>query len=188
MIEKMHLVFTGPSGSGKSTIIEHVLTTFPSFSFSVSHTTRAPREGEVCGKDYFFVSRDVFGSMIRNKELLEYTEYNGNYYGTSIAQLEDADRPLVLDVEYDGVLYCRRRCPNFVIVYIHCDREVACRRLQERVRGRSGSSSEVENRMRLYDKFYAVKDMCNHVIDNTHDLGESKRNIKDFIRRTFELE
>lgn len=188
MINNTHIVFTGPSGSGKSTIIAHVLETFPSIAFSISHTTRTPRKGEIDGVSYFFVTRDRFESMIRNNELLEYVEYNGNYYGTSVSQLKEARRILLLDLEYDGVEYCRKQCPNFVIVYIHCDRNVALERLRKRMYNNPKEAEEVENRMKLYDRFASIKSFCDHVVDNTDSLEDSKRDIDKFIRERFDLQ
>lgn len=179
MIDRQHLVFTGPSGSGKSTLIKHVLDTFPTFAFSVSHTTRAPRSGEADGKSYFFVSRDRFEEMIADNELLEHTEYNGNYYGTSIAQLQDAKCTLLLDIEYDGILFCRAHCPNFVTVYIHCDKDAARLRLQQRM------NSEVESRMQLYDGFCAVRPLCTYAVDNNRSLEDSKAAVEDIVRKAF---
>ncbi|CAD24995.2 GUANYLATE KINASE [Encephalitozoon cuniculi GB-M1] len=182
MIDGVHLVLTGPSGSGKSTIISHVLSKFP-FEFSVSHTTRAPRNGEVNGKDYFFVTTEEFESMVERQELLEYIQYNGNYYGTAAAQLRNPSKTVILDLEYDGVLYCRKNCPNFVIIYIYCDKNIAYERLKKRMG--SENKKELEGRMRLYEKFDSIKDRCDYVIDNSHSLEKSKREVEEIISKTF---
>lgn len=181
MIDNAHLVLTGPSGSGKSTIIKHIMSRFP-FDFSISHTTRDPREGEVDGRDYFFVTREKFESMARRQELLEYVEYNHNYYGTSVSQLKDPSKTVLLDLEYDGVVYCKKNCPNFVIMYIDCDRDVACERLRKRM---SGNKKEVEERMELYKAFDSIKDKCDYIVNNTHSLEESKRKVEEIISKVF---
>ena len=78
------IVLSGPSGVGKSTVISKLLSERKDIYFSVSFTTRKPREGEVDGVNYNFVSREEFERMIEDGELLEYAEYVGNYYGTSL--------------------------------------------------------------------------------------------------------
>ncbi|AEI69229.1 guanylate kinase [Encephalitozoon hellem ATCC 50504] len=184
MIDTVHLVFTGPSGSGKSTIIGHVLSRFP-FEFSVSHTTRAPREGEVNGKDYYFVTVREFEEMVRGQELLEYVRYNGNYYGTSASQLKNTRKTVLLDLEYDGVLYCKKNCPNFVIIYIHCDKDVARERLEKRMG--SGLKREIEARMDLYEAFNSIRGKCDYEVDNTHSLEKSKKEVEKIISKVFML-
>ena len=76
------VVLSGPAGSGKSTVLRRLLESRDDFCFSVSLTTRSPRPNEVDGVDYFFTDRSSFEERIRRGELLEYTEYVGNYYGT----------------------------------------------------------------------------------------------------------
>lgn len=100
------LIVSGSAGSGKST----VLTPFKSgkiepFRFSVSATTRAPRPGEVDGKDYLFVSKERFEEMIEKGELIEHTTFNNNYYGTPKAPLEkmiEEGQIVILEIEVDG--------------------------------------------------------------------------------------
>ena len=77
------LIFCGPSGSGKSTLIKHLMSEFTDkFGFSVSHTTRSPRPGEVEGQDYHYVSREEMEQGIANGDFIESATYSGNMYGT----------------------------------------------------------------------------------------------------------
>ncbi|ADM10977.1 guanylate kinase [Encephalitozoon intestinalis ATCC 50506] len=184
-MDKAHLVLTGPSGSGKSTIISHILSRFP-FGFSVSHTTRQPRKGEVNGKDYFFVTTEEFESMVKRQELLEYIKYNGNYYGTGSDQLKVSEKAILMDLEYDGVMYCRKNYPNFVVVYIDCDKDVAYERLKKRMENKN-REDEVKGRMKLYEKFDSIKKDCDYVIDNTHSLERSKKEIEEIISKEFKF-
>ncbi|KAM0672361.1 guanylate kinase [Ordospora colligata] len=179
-----HLVLTGPSGSGKSTIVGYVLTGFP-FRFCISHTTRMPREDEEDGVDYFFTTKEVFEEMIRNDEIIEYVNYNGNYYGTSVSQIDADEDRLLLDLEYKGVLHCKEKYPGFVVVYIDCKKEIACERLNARMNGKK--RDEIEGRMRLYDEFGSIKDKCDYIIDNSNSLEDSKRRIADIICKEFGL-
>ncbi|VDK38624.1 unnamed protein product [Gongylonema pulchrum] len=101
------IVMSGPSGGGKSTVITKAMEAFPNaFAFSVSHTTRSPRPGEVNGTHYWFVSKEKFEEMIKNGEFLEYATFGGNMYGTSKKAVEDVlttGRICILDVELQGV-------------------------------------------------------------------------------------
>ena len=82
------LVLSGPSGVGKGTVLKSVFDTDDNLSYSVSLTTRSPRENEIDGVHYRFVSKDEFLSNIENGSMLEYTEYCGNFYGTSANYVE----------------------------------------------------------------------------------------------------
>src|SRR5215470_11686910 len=78
-------IVSAPSGSGKTTLLQHLLRNFKDLKFSVSHTTRQPRQGERDGVDYFFVERAAFTNMIERGEFLEWAEFNGHLYGTTRA-------------------------------------------------------------------------------------------------------
>ncbi|XP_033731298.1 guanylate kinase-like [Pecten maximus] len=101
------IVVSGPSGSGKSTLLNQLFTEFPdSFAFSVSHTTRKPRPGEVEGKDYHYVALELFEEMIGKGDFLEHAQFSGNRYGTSkqsVRDIEKTGRICILDVEINGV-------------------------------------------------------------------------------------
>ncbi len=81
------LVIVGPSGAGKGTLLSEITSKYDKFSFSVSHTTRKPREGEVNGFQYNFVSMERFQEMIKNDEFIEYCEVHSNMYGTTKSQI-----------------------------------------------------------------------------------------------------
>ncbi|ORZ30184.1 P-loop containing nucleoside triphosphate hydrolase protein [Catenaria anguillulae PL171] len=104
---KRPLVVSGPSGSGKSTLLNKLFAEYPdAFGFTVSHTTRAPREGEVDGKNYHFVTREKFDSLVAEKAFLEHAEFADNMYGTSKSAVEavtKANKICVLDIEMNGV-------------------------------------------------------------------------------------
>ncbi|RMD84843.1 MAG: guanylate kinase [Lentisphaerae bacterium] len=109
--EPLALLIAAPSGTGKSTIIKELCKRMPNLQFSVSCTTRSPREGERPGIDYYFLSREEFEAKIRNGEFLEYAQYVGNLYGTLRSEVEDrlqAGTDVVLDIEVQGVRQIRR--------------------------------------------------------------------------------
>lgn len=115
------IVVSGPSGAGKSTVIGKVMQSRPDLRFSVSATTRVPREGEVDGVDYYFLDREKFQAMICNGELLEYAEYVGNFYGTPVGPVKenlDQGNSVILDIEVQGAANVRKVMPEAVTVFL----------------------------------------------------------------------
>jgi len=114
-------IVSAPSGAGKSSLIHLLLTQIPSLLFSISHTTRLPREGETNGVEYFFINDQEFESMIERNEFLEWARVHGHYYGTSKAMLEQAEKQgkdLLLDVDYQGAQEVRGTIPEAVSFFI----------------------------------------------------------------------
>jgi guanylate kinase len=114
-------VVSSPSGGGKGTIIRHVLDVVPNLSYSVSFTTRAPRLAEVDGREYFFVSRQVFEEMVAAGEFLEWACVHGNLYGTSKRQIVEetsAGIDIVLEVDVQGAASVRELPLDSVSVFI----------------------------------------------------------------------
>jgi guanylate kinase len=107
MTEKL-ILFCGPSGSGKTSIVQQLLGKFPQLSFSVSATTRAKRQNETEGKDYYFLSIDDFKKKIENNEFLEWEEvYMNGFYGTlksEIKKISDRQQVIIFDVDVEGGL------------------------------------------------------------------------------------
>ncbi len=99
------LVLSGPSGAGKSTIISEASADIGEYYFSISTTTRLPREGEVHGKDYYFVSKEEFEEGIKSGTFLEYAKVHDNYYGTSLEPVHDAlslGKLVIFDIDIQG--------------------------------------------------------------------------------------
>lgn len=136
------IVLSGPSGSGKSTVIKQLMEKRGNIHFSVSYTTRQPRAGEVDGVSYNFVDRAEFERMIANHEFLEYAEYSGNYYGTSLKVIEEkqaAGMDVLLDIEVQGAANVRAKCPGAVLVFIV---PPTYEELERRLRGRNTDDEE----------------------------------------------
>ena len=115
------IVLSGPSGAGKSTVIAQLLSTRENIHFSVSFTTRSPRAGEEDGVNYNFVDKAEFERMIAADELLEYAEYVGNYYGTSMKVIQDKLNQgvdVLLDIEVQGAAKVRAKCPEAVLIFV----------------------------------------------------------------------
>ena len=114
-------VVSSPSGGGKGTLIRHVLDEVPNLSYSVSFTTRVPRPGERNGREYFFISREVFDEMVAAGEFLEWACVHGNYYGTAKQQVADetaAGIDIVLEVDVQGAASVRQLLLDSVSIFI----------------------------------------------------------------------
>ena len=139
------LVISGSSGVGKSTVIREVMSQRPDLYFSVSFTTREPREGEVNGVNYNFVTREDFEDRIAKGEFLEYAEYVGNYYGTSMTVIRehlDQGTDVLLDIEVQGAAKVREKLPEAVTLFII---PPSLEELRHRLEGRGTESAETIN-------------------------------------------
>lgn len=143
------LVLSAPSGSGKTTIVNQVMTSLPGLVFSVSHTTRQPRPGEIDGVHYHFVDRATFAEIRtqRPSGFLEWAEVHGNLYGTSAGEVirhQQAGYDVVLDIDVQGAAQVRSQA-NPVTIFIA---PPSLRELERRLRGR-GTENEATLAMRL---------------------------------------
>jgi guanylate kinase len=142
------LVISGPSGAGKSTFVHELLRLHSDLVYSVSATSRARREHEVEGKDYYFIGREEFRRRIEKSEFVEWAEVHGELYGTLRAQIDlalAAGNNALLDIDVQGGRAVRRIYPDGVFIFI-LPPNLA--RLEERLRGR-GTDSEERIRIRL---------------------------------------
>ena len=115
------IVITGPSGVGKGTLVKLLLTHHPELNVSTSATTRAPRVGEVDGKDYYFLSREEFEKMIEIGEFLEWAKYTGNYYGTPKKAVEEQlqqGKKVILEIEVVGARKVQESFPEATRIFI----------------------------------------------------------------------
>jgi len=142
------IVMSGPSGVGKSTLLKPLLEEFENLEFSVSCTTRAPRTGEVHGKDYHFIDKSTFESKIAAEEFIEYANVHGNYYGTLISSIEErvlAGFDVILDIDVQGAMQLKDQlghlnesdtfCLSDVVTYLFIappSFEILAKRLTER--------------------------------------------------------
>lgn len=147
MIGKDHgaiLILSGPSGCGKSTLLKEVYKNIDDYYFSISTTTRAPREGEQDGVDYFFVSKEDFEEDIKKGQFLEWAEVHGNYYGTSLRPINKAlkaGKLVIFDIDVQGHDIVRKKLDSIVtsvFITTPCLTE-----LENRLNGRETDSKEV---------------------------------------------
>ena len=115
------VVVSGFSGAGKGTLMKALLEKYHNYALSISATTRSPREGEQDGREYFFVTRDKFESMIEERELIEYAQYVNNYYGTPrqyvFQQMADG-KDVILEIEIQGALKIKERFPEALLLFV----------------------------------------------------------------------
>ncbi|WP_022668171.1 guanylate kinase [Desulfospira joergensenii] len=160
-------VVSAPSGAGKTTLVREVLRRFPDLSYSVSHTTRDPRSGEVHGKDYFFVTHQAFTDLVEQGLMLEWAQVHGNCYGTSKSFVEESlekGLSLILDIDVQGARQIMDSDLKPVSVFIMApSMEV----LRQRLESRGTDSREViDLRLKNADQEIRQKNIYDHVIVN----------------------
>ncbi|KAH0543629.1 hypothetical protein FGG08_002067 [Glutinoglossum americanum] len=137
------VVISGPSGAGKSTLLKRLFAEHPGkFGFSVSHTTRAPRPGEVDGREYNFVTREAFQSLISQNQFIEHATFSSHNYGTTISAIRSiasAGLICILDIEMEGVKQVKRTDLNARFLFVA---PPSLGVLEERLRGRGTETEE----------------------------------------------
>jgi guanylate kinase len=150
-------VISAPSGAGKTTMLKQVMSNLPGLVFSISHTTREPRQGEQDGVDYHFVSQSQFLDMIDRELFLEYAEVHDNFYGTSKDAIEmqlDDGLDVVLDIDVQGAAILRKKGqPEAIHIFISPPN---LNELERRLRGR-GTESEETIKLRLKNAAAEIK-------------------------------
>jgi guanylate kinase len=160
------LIISSPSGAGKTTLTGRLRKAIPDLRFSVSHTTRAPRENEVDGREYHFTSRDAFIKLIEADAFLEWAEVHGNLYGTSRAEIQAAhgQRGIIFDIDHQGARQIKSAEPSAVSIFIL---PPSMDLLLERLRGRaSEDEATVQLRFAAARKEIAHYGMFDYVLVN----------------------
>ena len=153
-------VVSAPSGAGKTSLVHALLNINPQIDLSVSYTTRSPRPGEHDGRDYHFVSREVFIVMMERGDFLESAEVYGNFYGTSqvwISQKIAGGRDILLEIDWQGAAQVRRLFPECTSIFILPPSMEA---LEQRLKGRGKDNSEV-----IAKRMAAVREDVAHVAE-----------------------
>lgn len=186
MIKKgLLIIISGFSGTGKGTVIKRLLELYPNdYCLSISATTRNPREGEVHGREYFFKTKEDFEEMIMKQELIEYTQYVDNYYGTPKEYVEDqmeAGHNIILEIEIDGALNVKKLYPDALLIFLlpPSIRELE-KRLKERgtekedvIADRINRAREEAKVIRKYD-YVVVNDTIDDCVSTIHNIVETE--------------
>ncbi|MFR8176780.1 MAG: guanylate kinase [Christensenellales bacterium] len=182
-------VFSGPSGVGKGTLKAKLFEEFADrIAYSVSATTRGPREGEVDGKDYFFISRQEFERRVKNNEFLEHAEFAGNCYGTPRAYVEkllDSGMNVVLEIDVQGALQVMKSMPECVSVFIL---PPSFEELEHRLRGRGTETEEkVRERLETAKRELPYAPQYDYQIVNGGDIEAAYQSLREvFLKSTGE--
>lgn len=179
------IVVSGPSGTGKSTLLKRLMAEYPDkFGFSVSNTTRQPRAGEKDGVDYYFTTVDMFKKMIDNKQFIEWAQFSGNYYGTSIAAVKQVSdvlkRTCILDIDMQGVQSVKKTDLNARYLFLS---PPSIEELKKRLEGRGTETPES-----LAKRISAASAEMDYAKTGAHDkiivndnLEKAYSEFKDFI-------
>ena len=153
-------VVVAPSGAGKTTLVSALLEKNPNLRLSISYTTRAPREGEVDGREYHFVSREKFEQMIGAGDFLEHANVYGNYYGTSKRWIENqlsGDHDVLLEIDFQGARQLRALFPHMVGIFIL---PPSFAELRKRLKSRGKDSAEAIER-----RLASAREEISHVLE-----------------------
>lgn len=166
MISKLLLVLTGKTASGKDTVMGKILARFPDFKKVTTTTSRTPRDEEINGIDYNFISKEEFEQKIKNGDFIEYVNYGGNLYGTEKTQiLDNLNSNLIWRIDPSMAGKIREFTKDFktLVIYLTVDDEVVLQRLKQR----NLSPQEIERRMQEDKTFWQqYKDNYDFVVEN----------------------
>ena len=177
-------VVSGFSGAGKGTIMKALMAKYDNYALSISATTRKPREGEEHGREYFFLSTEVFEELIANDQLIEHARYVSNYYGTPRSYVEEKmaeGKDVILEIEIQGALKVKEKFPETLLVFVV---PPTAEELKKRLIGRGTETMEViESRMdraieeaeemEAYD-YILVNESVDKAVEDLHNLIQSQ--------------
>tara|TARA_Y100000589_G_scaffold28684_1_gene23850 strand:- start:2181 stop:2732 length:552 start_codon:yes stop_codon:yes gene_type:complete len=176
------IIITGPSGVGKGTVVKDILQEDKNCWLSISATTRNPREGEMDGRDYYFLDKAKFMQMISDGLFLEWAEFAGNYYGTplnSVREKIDTGFTVILEIEVEGARQIRSKFPNSLSIFLLPPSK---EELERRIRDRGTENEEsIKKRLRRADFEMKSSVDFDHVLENI-SVKETVRNIFEIIK------
>lgn len=169
-------VVSGFSGAGKGTVMKALLQKYDNYALSISATTRAPRNGEVHGREYFFKTIEEFEQLIADDQLIEYAKYEKNYYGTPkayVLEQLDAGKDVILEIEVQGALKVKEKMPDTMLVFLT---PPSAEELRRRLVGRGTETMDVvESRLSTANEEAKVMDQYDSVLinDNLEECVDS---------------
>ena len=180
-------VFSGPSGVGKGTLNAKLFAEFgDQMAFSVSATTRAPREGEIDGTHYFFIDKQEFENRIANNDFLEYAQFAGNCYGTPksyVMSLLEAGKNVLLEIEVQGAMQVMERMPQCVSIFVL---PPSFEELERRLRGRGTETEDkILKRLETAKGELAYADKYRYQVVNGGDLEAAYQELRSiYLKET----
>ena len=150
--ENIMVILSSPSGVGKTTLTKKIQQKYQSFKVSVSHTTRSPRENEIDGVDYHFVSDDEFNKLVNNKSFYEYAKIFDKYYGTSKKNVDKLIKKndIIFDIDWQGTKQLSKfKNLNLVKIFLTTDNKQELRK--RLIKRNQNSTEEVEKRFKSFD-------------------------------------
>ncbi len=176
------IVLSGPSGAGKGTICANLRAEMPNLVYSVSMTTRAPRVGEVEGKNYFFRSKEEFESLLAKDSFLEYAKVYDNYYGTPkehVTNLLNEGKSVLLEIDIQGAMQVKERFSDAVYIYIV---PPSLTELSARLHNRGTDAKEIiDKRLSLACSELALAHRYDYIVVND-DLQEASLKVASILR------
>lgn len=160
-------IVSAPSGAGKTTLCREVMKRFKDITYSISYTTRMPRNGEQDGIDYYFITKEEFKRKIENNKWAEWAEVYGNFYGTSAEFLDTclaSGKRILLDIDFQGTVQIKKLYPDSITIFIM---PPSLETLRARLEARDTDTRQViERRLETAKKEMEKKDLYRHVIIN----------------------
>lgn len=175
------IVICGPSGVGKGTVCQSLLNKNTNINLSISATTREKRRGEIEGKNYYFIEKDKFLSMITNDEFIEYAEVYDNFYGTPKKYVLDnliKGNDILLEIDIQGAMQIKEKFPDGIFVFIL---PPSMKELRKRIIGRGTDSPDaIEKRLKCaYEEIDFIKEYDYYIIND--DLDNATNKISSII-------
>lgn len=182
MAKGIVVILTGASSVGKGQIRDRLLADEDlNLFYSISETTRPQKEGEIDGKDYYFVSHEAFAESVKNKELLEYTEFNGYYYGTPKAQVDflvDKGKNVLIEVEAQGVGPIKLSIPDALAIFVM---PASMEELEKQIEMRyKDDEASVQRRINKAKMEMELAPLFRNVVTND-DVDKAVSEIKELI-------
>ena len=171
------VIVSGFSGAGKGTVVKAITQKYDNYALSISATTRAPRPGELEGREYFFKTREEFEQMITGGQLIEYAQYVGNYYGTPrkyVEQQLEAGKDVILEIEIQGAMKVKKLIPEALLIFMT---PPSANELKNRLEGRGTEAKEV-----IQSRLERAVEELHRIIQVSHGRYNQKQELISNIK------